>query len=54
VFPPRNLSEMKMIVIPQPHPEPAEIPGETLGIFGATPVITWQPSGEPLTLPWRS
>jgi quercetin dioxygenase-like cupin family protein len=29
-------------------------PMEVLGIFGATPVMTRAPDGEPLALPWRS
>jgi len=30
------------------------MPLETIGIFAATPVLTRQPDGEPLSLPWRS
>jgi mannose-6-phosphate isomerase-like protein (cupin superfamily) len=30
------------------------LPLEILGIFGATPVATYLPDGEPLALPWRS
>jgi len=30
------------------------LPMEILGIFGATPVGTYQPDGEPLSLPWRT
>ena len=30
------------------------MPLETIGIFAATPVITLQPDGSPLDLPWRS
>jgi quercetin dioxygenase-like cupin family protein len=26
----------------------------TLGLFAATPVLTWQPDGSELALPWRS
>jgi quercetin dioxygenase-like cupin family protein len=29
-------------------------PMEVLGIFGATPVMTRTPEGEPMALPWRS
>lgn len=29
-------------------------PLEILGVFGATPVGTWQPDGSDLPLPWRS
>jgi mannose-6-phosphate isomerase-like protein (cupin superfamily) len=30
------------------------MPLETIGIFAATPVVTLQPDGSPLELPWRS
>ena len=30
------------------------MPMEIIGVFGATPVGTHLPGGEPLTLPWRS
>lgn len=30
------------------------VPLETVGIFGASPVGTYQPDGEALALPWRS
>ena len=30
------------------------LPMETLGLFGATPVLTWLPDGSALELPWRS
>ena len=30
------------------------LPMETLGLFGATPVLTWLPDGSVLALPWRT
>jgi hypothetical protein len=30
------------------------LPLETVGVFGATPVLTFLPDGEPLDLPWRT
>ncbi len=30
------------------------MPLETIGIFAATPVMTRQPDGEPMDLPWRT
>jgi hypothetical protein len=29
-------------------------PMETVGLFAATPVLTWLPDGSALALPWRS
>lgn len=31
-----------------------KVPLETTGVFGATPVVTLQPDGEALPLPWRT
>ncbi|SEA16585.1 cupin domain-containing protein [Variovorax sp. YR216] len=31
-----------------------EVPMETMGVFGASPVITYLPDGQVLDLPWRS
>ena len=30
------------------------MPMELIGIFGSSPVVTMQPDGEPLPLPWRT